>query len=155
MLTAGRAKRVQWGERIGIAVVAVTFGFLLIIVMLIVAAAVVFSTYAADQEPARRVTAISSDGRYEVLVVQIDTSSNARESGNDVYLRSRRGSAREIRVFEGSTGAEGEAFVETVSFIGPHTIEIITDDGCRYRTDFDPRTLRPDTALSLGRYPNC
>jgi hypothetical protein len=85
----------------------------------------------------QRVTA--ADGQHELLVVQ-GAGFMAIDPESDVYLRAGKGwRAQEALVWGGK---EDGSVPKTVRFAGRNTIEIVADDGCRYRSRFDRSTLK-------------
>ncbi|MFI0351779.1 hypothetical protein [Actinomadura sp. 9N407] len=94
----------------------------------------------------------SPGGRYELLVidgagfVSIDREIDVRiRAANKMFVQ-------ESLVWDGLE--EGKA-PETVRFSGAHAIEIVADDGCRYRSTFDPDTLAVRPVHRMGYEPGC
>jgi len=89
---------------------------------------------------ARDVTRVPSpDGRYELVVVEGDALM-AIDLVYDVRLRTGHGLlSREVTVWQGYEDGPGP---KAVRFVGPRTVEVVTDDGCRYRSIFARWTLR-------------
>lgn len=77
---------------------------------------------------------VSSDGRYALVSVQ-GRAFVAIDPQYDVLLVTGSGLfARESVVWR---GAEEGAAPRSMRFVGPDEIELTTDDGCRYRSQFD------------------
>ncbi len=82
----------------------------------------------------------SPDGRYQLLVVEGEGFA-AIDPIYAVHVRVDRGPlSQQALVWQ---GLEEGPVPTTLRFTGPRAVEVITDNGCHYRSTFDALTLRP------------